>query len=74
MTWFIENRGLHIETDYKVQNTVEKLLLDKESAIDNRNQFDRNKDAEQMAKVRKDVESLRESGASQDAILATVIG
>ena len=74
LTWFIENRGLHIETDYKVQNTVEKLLLDKESAIDNRNQFDRNKDAEQMAKVRKDVESLRESGASQDAILATVIG
>ena len=74
LTWFIENRGLHIETDYKVQNTVEKLLSEKDSAIDNRNQYDRNKDAEQMAKVRKDVESLRESGASQDAILATVIG
>ena len=74
LTWYIEHRDLHVDGKYKVETTVEKLLSEKDSAIDNRNQHDRNKDAEQMAKVRSDVEQLRAIGASQDAILATVIG
>ena len=74
LTWYIEHRDLHVDGKYKVENTVEKLLSEKDSALDNRNQHDRNKDADQMAKVRSDVEQLRALGASQDAILATVIG
>jgi len=73
LTWGIEKKQLSIEGGYKIESTVEKLLQEKDSALDNRNQYDRNKDAEQMAKVRNDVEELRAKDASQDAILATVI-
>ena len=50
LTWGIEKKQLSIEGGYKIESTVEKLLQEKDSALDNRNQYDRNKDAEQMAK------------------------
>ena len=50
LTWGIEKKQLSIEGGYKIESTVEKLLQEKDSALDNRNQHDRNKDAEQMAK------------------------
>jgi len=60
LTWLIEKGKLKAEDETEnSEKKLEKILENFESALDNRNQFDRNKNLEEMEKIKKDIETLR---------------
>jgi len=72
LTWLIEKRELKVESENSTES-ISKILSNIDSALDNRNQNDTNKDSASMEQMRDEILKLREAGESNDTILEKVI-
>ena len=73
LTWSIEKGKLKPEQADNSEKYLEKMLENCDSALDNRNQHDRNKNEEEMVKIKGDIEALRQKGETGDKIIETII-